>query len=218
MLGAACNPCCGEKWVCQCDCHFSGDEVAYPYSTSVEITQAPTWTNPMSPGQAWAMNKTYLLTSPAGQLRQSFGSENLLAFTDADGSVCCAWNNQIGAYEYGISDTFGAGSLYVIFSQSPGLPPVGYFGTGIQIKGNKLFVFHSYPYLPASSDTIGPWYAATARYTSANLLLNESLCRRQTASGQTEITGSATAEVIYHGPPPASQPGFTFSWRVVLPQ
>lgn len=196
MLVGTCSPCCAEKWVCQCDCHLSGDQVAYPFSASVEITQAPMFTNPSDPTKKRTLNKTYQLTSPAGEYRGNFETESLLAFTDADGSVCCRWNNQIGTTGYGINDP----------------------GTAVEIKGNKLFVVFSFAYLPAGAGPMGPWRTAVARYTSANLLLNESLCRRQTADGQTEVTAAAEASVVYEGPPPASQPTFTFSWRVLLPQ
>jgi hypothetical protein len=194
MLGGSCGPCCETKWVCQCDCSGASPSVAYPASVTVEISGAPVFSNTQR-GNTWTLNGKYelidtVVTSYAGS---SYG------FSDADGDTCCIWETQTNLYQY---------TSYLLGNNDP-------FFSNISLKGQKLFVSHDFPYKRPDSNIY--WARAGARYTSANMLLNDTLCRRQTASGALEVSSQATATVTYSDSPPASPSDFSFSWKLTFP-
>jgi hypothetical protein len=168
--------------------------VAYPASVTVEISGAPVFSNTQR-GNTWTLNGKYELIDAVA----TYFAPSLHGFSDADGDTCCIWETQAGHFQY---------RSYLLGNGDP------FFST-ISLKGQKLFVSHGFPYKRPDSNIY--WAEATAKYTSANMLLNDTICRRQTASGALEVSSQATATVTYSDSPPASPSDFSFSWKLTFP-
>jgi hypothetical protein len=169
---------------------------------TVVISGAPVFTN-AAKGDTWTLNGTYTLSSPT--LTLPFTNYSMEGFSDQDGDTCCVWNTQPMSYY--------TWPLPVYFSSH-------LMNKSIAVKGQKLFVSHQFPYQPPPdpvSNPFGYWERATASYTSANLYLNDTICRRQTSSGATEVSSEAAASVSYSGDPPSNPSPFTFSWKLTFP-